>query len=185
MLLYRYLYIAQDCAPATDPGTILTPQHRPAGTSFRTAVQQLASTLKRVETFYNSIGGLLGYHRKCLQIMMEKSDQQTAVLGQSAEEVTFHMPQGPDLAGPQGRQLAAESAAAGLEALPHMAEIYPLGGMVLLKTNAQSMALCLMLPFLTCSVLFWAVALENFLPVSANQKEVQSYQPVTSWLLRH
>lgn len=136
LLLYCYLYIAQNCAPAPDPGTILTPQHCPAGTSFRTAVQQLASTLKRVETFYNSIGGLLGYHRKCLQIMMEKStDQQPAALGQSAGEVTFHMPQGPDLAGPQGRQLAAESAAAGLEALPHMAEIYPLGGMVLMKTN--------------------------------------------------
>lgn len=92
-------------------------------------MQQLASTLKRVETFYNSIGGLLGYHRKCLQIMMEKSDQQAPVVGQSAGEVTFHMPRGPDLAGPQGCQLAAESAAAGLEALPHMAEIYPLGGM--------------------------------------------------------
>ena len=140
-----YLCIAQDCAPAPNCNTIVTPQNPPAGTSFRTAVQQLASTLKRVDTFYNSIGGLLGYHRKCLQIMMEKSDQQTAVLGQSAGEVTFHMPQGPDLAGPQGRQLAAESAAAGLEALAHMAEIYPLGGMVPLHTKVQSryhMALC-------------------------------------------
>ena len=128
-----YLCIAQDCGPALKPGITLTQQNPLAGTSFRTAVQQLASTLKRVETFYNSIGGLLGYHRKCLQIMMGKSDQQTAVLGESAGEVTFHMPQGPDLAGPQGQQLAAESAAAGLEALPHMAEIYPLGGMLLLQ----------------------------------------------------
>lgn len=102
-----------------------------AGMSFRAAVQQLASTLKRVETFYNSIGGLLGYHRKCLQIMLEYPEQQCSTVHQTAdshEEVTFHMPRGPDLAGPNGRQLAAESAAAGLEALPHMAEIYPLGG---------------------------------------------------------
>ena len=113
----------------------------PAGTSFRTSVQQLASTLKRVDTFYNSIGGLLGYHRKCLQIMLERSDQQTAVVGQAAEEVIFHMPRGPDLAGPHGRQLAAESAAAGLEALPHMAEIYPLGGMLLLKSTVQPVQL--------------------------------------------
>ena len=94
-------------------------------------MQQLASTLKRVETFYNSIGGLLGYHRKCLQIMLEHSDQQASTehhTADSQEEVTFHMPRGPDLAARNGRQLAAESAAAGLEALPHMAEIYPLGG---------------------------------------------------------
>ena len=32
------------------------------------------------------------------------------------------------LAAPDGRRIAAETAATGLEALPHMAEIYPLGG---------------------------------------------------------
>ena len=67
--------------------------------------------------------------------MLEGSQQQTSPVESStaaAEEVTFHMPQGPNLAGPNGRQLAAESAAAGLEALPHMAEIYPLGGQALL-----------------------------------------------------
>lgn len=68
--------------------------------------------------------------------MLEGSEQQTSQVEPStvaAEEVTFHMPQGPNLAGPNGRQLAAESAAAGLEALPHMAEIYPLGGQALLS----------------------------------------------------
>lgn len=123
----------------------------PAGTSFRTSVQQLASTLKRVDTFYNSIGGLLGYHRKCLQIMLERTDQQTAAPGQAAEEVTFHMPRGPDLAGPLGRQLAAESAAAGLEALPHMAEIYPLGGTLLNRTaNATTQIGACTLPYSSC-----------------------------------
>ncbi|DBB06685.1 TPA: hypothetical protein ACH3X1_012193 [Trebouxia sp. C0004] len=118
------------CLPAMSQEHVLNAPMA-EGTSFRSAVQQLASTLKRVEIFYNSIGGLLGYHRKCLQIMLEGSDQQTSPVEQSSvagEEVTFHMPRGPDLAGPNGRQLAAESAAAGLEALPHMAEIYPLGG---------------------------------------------------------
>ena len=116
-----------------------------AGTSFRAAVQNLAATLKRVEVFYNSIGGLLGYHRKCLQIMLEGSGQQTGALDQSAVaagEVTFHMPQGPNLAGPNGRQLAAESAAAGLEALPHMAEIYPLGGQPLLYSLNPTHIVC-------------------------------------------
>ena len=102
-----------------------------AGAGFREAVNQLAATLQRVEVFYNSIGGLLGYHRKCLQIMLEGTGQQSPAGSQSiavCEDVKFHMPEGPNLAGPNGRQLAAESAAAGLEALPHMAEIYPLGG---------------------------------------------------------
>ena len=64
--------------------------------------------------------------------MLERSEQPASSTGDqspvAAEDVTFHMPRGPNLAGPNGRQLAAESAAAGLEALPHMAEIYPLGG---------------------------------------------------------
>lgn len=40
----------------------------------------------------------------------------------------FHVPQGPNLDGIAGRQIAAKEASKGLEALPHMAEIWPLGG---------------------------------------------------------
>jgi len=82
--------------------------------------------------------------------MLEGSQQQTSPVESStaaAEEVTFHMPQGPNLAGPNGRQLAAESAAAGLEALPHMAEIYPLGGQALVYL--QCTEICSMVLF-TC-----------------------------------
>ena len=84
-----------------------------------------------MEVFYNSLGGLLGYQHKCLEIMLDRRRQGQMDCSGSEHapaDVTFHMPQGPNLAGPNGRQLAAESAAAGLEALPHMAEIYPLGG---------------------------------------------------------
>ena len=93
-------------------------------------MQQLAATLKRVEVFYDSIGGLLGYQHKSLQIMVERQQHTGDPCSGNAPaaEVSFHMPRGPDLAGPDGRQLAAQSAAAGLDALPHMAEIYPLGG---------------------------------------------------------
>ena len=38
------------------------------------------------------------------------------------------MPRGPDLAGPDGAAVATEAVATGLQALPHLAEIYPLGG---------------------------------------------------------
>ena len=42
--------------------------------------------------------------------------------------VQFHRPQGPNLDGLSGQHIAAVEAAKGLEALPHMAEIWPLGG---------------------------------------------------------
>lgn len=84
-----------------------------------------------MDVFYNSLGGLLGYQHKCLEIMLDKQRQgqsDSTDCSSPTSDATFHMPQGPNLAGPNGRQLAAQSAAAGLEALPHMAEIYPLGG---------------------------------------------------------
>ena len=54
--------------------------------------------------------------------------------------VRFHLPRGPDLAGPDGRALAAAAAAAGLEALPRMAEIYPIGGAHLESWEATQIA---------------------------------------------
>ena len=40
----------------------------------------------------------------------------------------FFTPQGPNLDGLNGRYIAAVEAGKGLEALPYMAEIWPLGG---------------------------------------------------------
>jgi hypothetical protein len=42
--------------------------------------------------------------------------------------VSYHVPQALDLAGEGGREVGARTAAAGLAALPRMAEILPLGG---------------------------------------------------------
>ena len=42
----------------------------------------------------------------------------------------LHIPQGPNLDGSNGRKTAAAEAAKGLAALPHMAEIWPLGGLL-------------------------------------------------------
>ena len=83
-----------------------------------------------VDEFYNSIGGLAGYQLKCLEMMLGNRKESTggqpdAELG-SEEETKFHMPQGLNIA--YNRQKAAAAAATGLEALPHMGEILPLGG---------------------------------------------------------
>lgn len=95
------------------------------------ALQKLLEQLQRVEAFYDSIGGLLGYQRQCLQMLLAHAEQQpcssTADSSQHSP-VRYHMPQGLDLASYHSRQAATQAVATGLDALPHMAEIYPLGG---------------------------------------------------------
>ncbi|KAK9823989.1 hypothetical protein WJX72_006832 [[Myrmecia] bisecta] len=116
------------CLPAMMQEHVLSAQ--PEGNNLSLAVRTLSDALSRVNTFYSSIGGLLGYQRKCLEIMRAAvlAELQGCDASEACTPVTFHMPKGPDLAGPDGRRLAAQAAATGLEALPHMAEIYPLGG---------------------------------------------------------
>ena len=95
------------------------------------ALHKLLDQLVRVETFYDSIGGLVGYQRQCLQMLLAHGPQGTS--GQDASqaqqpEVQYHMPQGLDLASYHSRAAATQAVATGIDALPHMAEIYPLGG---------------------------------------------------------
>ncbi len=114
-----------------------------AGEPLGAALARLGEALARVHAFYDAIGGLPGYQRRCLQMI---ADGRGAAAGGDGAEgahgrvrvraegtdddaaLRFHRPRGLDLAGADGRALAAAAAAAGLEALPHMAEIYPLGG---------------------------------------------------------
>ena len=89
-----------------------------------------------VDAFYNSIGGLAGYQLKCLEMMLGRKKESPAERPSteasiSAEEKTkYHMPQGLNIA--YNRRAAAAAAATGLEALPYMGEILPLGGAALL-----------------------------------------------------
>ncbi|KXZ49515.1 hypothetical protein GPECTOR_21g741 [Gonium pectorale] len=111
----------------------------------------LASRLGRVETFYDSVGGLLGYQLKSLQLivagMKEKSARKNAepqpppavaqstsvpaaaaAASQPSPSVRFHVPRGVDLAGEAGSGVGVAAAAQGLASLPFTAEIYPVGG---------------------------------------------------------
>lgn len=95
-------------------------------------LQKLCRSLQRVESFYDSIGGLVGYQLKCLEMILaaaepQKEEVETPVAG-AVVATTFHMPQGLNIAGIQNRRATACAAATGLEALPYMAEILPLGG---------------------------------------------------------
>jgi hypothetical protein len=86
-----------------------------------------------VDTFYNSIGGLPGYQLKCLEMLLAASEPQKPGPKNAASAVlatNFHMPQGLDISGIQNRRAASAAAATGLEALPFMGEIFPLGGTI-------------------------------------------------------
>ncbi|GIL54243.1 hypothetical protein Vafri_9817 [Volvox africanus] len=111
----------------------------------------LAARLARVDQFYDSVGGLLGYQLKSLQLivagMQDKSArskqheqhaagaEETAAADAAANpaappppQISFRVPRGMDLAGEEGSGVGVAAAAQGLASLPFMAEIYPVGG---------------------------------------------------------
>ncbi|CAL8466978.1 g6514 [Coccomyxa elongata] len=90
----------------------------------------LCTNLHHVDSFYDSIGGLPGYQLKCLETMAASAEvpQACATEQDTPSDTKFYMPQGLDIAGHHNRRAAAVAAATGLEALPYMAEILPLGG---------------------------------------------------------
>ena len=120
-----------------DSGSLVTCQDICAAGDSEDAAQglrQLAAALLRVDTFYNSLGGLAGYQRRCLELCATAAAEDGACAGSDGgsdgrgapNDVVLHMPVGVDLA--NDRAAARRAAADGLHALPYMAEVYPLGG---------------------------------------------------------
>lgn len=138
-----HLVYALLCLPALGQKHVLSVLPEDPGP----ALARLAETLHRNERFYDSIGGLLGYQLKCLELIRaygEGGEQAHLVAGQAhgcgqdpstpegaiklSCELSFHVPAGPDLASAGSGPLEQALALAGLRSLPHLAEIYPLGG---------------------------------------------------------
>lgn len=97
------------------------------------AFGSLAADLARVDQFYDSIGGLPGYQLQCLELLAQQSQHLPGgggggTGGAEQRDVEFLVPPGLDLSSPGQAAAAAAATAAGIAALPHMAEIYPLGG---------------------------------------------------------
>jgi hypothetical protein len=121
-------------APTTSQGKRLTFGRSPRTTlwlgngrltnacAYAGALARLARDLVKVHTFYNSLGGIIGYQHKCLELLLAHGESEAF----AKEEVSFHLPRGPNLA--TGSCAATKAVATGLEALPRMAEIYPVGG---------------------------------------------------------
>ena len=101
-------------------------------------IARLVAVLGKVEMFYDMLGGVVGYQCTALELCLEYATGEPAMLHSGADchgvdcygvpgDVDFHVPPGVDLRASDGA-FAATAARWGLEELPNMAEIYPLGG---------------------------------------------------------
>ena len=115
------------------------------------AVKPLCATMRNVERFYDMIGGVVGYQFAALELVHEAFGGPPATVSEAlgqmdsdaassstaspgspssssfAPTCEMHAPVGPDLRSDSGA-FARRAAAWGLEELPRMAEVYPLGG---------------------------------------------------------
>ncbi len=83
-------------------------------------LRELLVKLLAIDTFYREIGGIIGYQVKILQLLKgisPEADSTTAI---------YHSPYFQDIN--EETDLVEEMISWGIEALPEMAELYPLGG---------------------------------------------------------
>jgi len=82
-------------------------------------MRRLIDELKDVENFYNTIGGIVGYHLAFLKLLAGDNGQEGTV-------VDYEYPRSLDISEPDDRFY--ELAANGIENLPRTAAIFPVGG---------------------------------------------------------
>jgi len=97
-----------------------------AGVDAAAPWAELAAVLRSLESFYDVLGGAVGYQLTALRLVQEAEAAHAEPPPASLQGARFHRPQGLDLAAQPERGLLA--AAAGLRSLPVLGELYPLGG---------------------------------------------------------
>ncbi len=89
------------------------------GDPSRQKVSALLKTFARIDRFYESIGGIVGYHLNVLQLLAQKHSKES--------KPSYGRASGIDLT---SHSAEVESAvAAGIRALPETGELYPIGGL--------------------------------------------------------
>lgn len=115
-------------------------------------LRQLLQHLLQVEKFYDSLGGIVGYHSTTLQLIEEAKHP---VESAATETTKYYHPQGFDVS--HDSQEVRESIYEGIASLPSMSEIYPLGGagdrLGLIDENSGKPLPAAKLPFLGRSLL--------------------------------
>lgn len=95
--------------------------------------KRLLKTLGEIERFYDCIGGIIGYQIMVLDLLAQSSRKdQTKGWSEHIHEsmesqfLEIHTPSGLDLS--QNKEYASQAALWGIEGMPDLGEIYPLGG---------------------------------------------------------
>ncbi|KAJ6357523.1 hypothetical protein OIU78_005384 [Salix suchowensis] len=96
-------------------------------------LKKLLKSLGEVEEFYDCIGGVIGYQIMVLELLFHSTfKKQTTNWSQHTKEsmecqfLEIHPPSGLDLS--KNTEYASQAALWGIEGLPDLGEIYPLGG---------------------------------------------------------
>ncbi|KAK2982498.1 hypothetical protein RJ640_026341 [Escallonia rubra] len=97
------------------------------------ALRSLLKNLGEIEQFYGCIGGIIGYQITALELLVQSTYKEQAVnwsqpISKSMEcqFLEIHPPNARDLS--QDTEYASQAALWGIEGLPNLGEIYPLGG---------------------------------------------------------
>lgn len=80
---------------------------------------KLLDQLLLIDRFYSDIGGIIGYHYEVIHLLFQKGSE-------DHEVKDFFKPQGIDLA--EDQKVVEAMVIEGIKALPHMGELYPIGG---------------------------------------------------------
>ncbi|PKA60275.1 hypothetical protein AXF42_Ash008334 [Apostasia shenzhenica] len=102
------------------------------GCSGNEPLKELLKTLDEVEKFYDCIGGIIGYQVKVLELLLPLASNgrntQSSILNKSLKRQLqeFYVPAGVNLL--ENAEYASQAAFWGVEGLPELGEIYPLGG---------------------------------------------------------
>ena len=84
-------------------------------------LDRFSKKLAEVEQFYASVGGIAGYHLMLLKLIQGRDKVK------SLEGIAFAKPPGLDITG-ENRRRVQVCTRWGIESMPEMAEIYPVGG---------------------------------------------------------
>lgn len=108
------------CAVALDQTHVLVnTTTNPVSTPSKDQCLALAHDLLRLDKFYNSLGGILGYQIKSLDLLSSTEDS-------TNHDIEYLMPSFLDLA--KDGDDVKKAVYSGIQAVPHIAEIYALGG---------------------------------------------------------
>lgn len=83
-------------------------------------LRHLLQHLLSIDHFYREIGGIVGYQSTILRLLQEKEEEK------ASEEAHYHAPHFLEIS--QENEQVVDLIQAGLEGLPFLAEMYPLGG---------------------------------------------------------